>query len=68
MSMKTDIHSFRTALAQASSFGLAPPPGMIWTASQDFESSPQTRGAWTPRDGLHDHACGARKDGAAPCA
>ena len=30
--MKTGITSFRTAVAQMSSFGLAPAPSIIWAA------------------------------------
>lgn len=36
--MTTKMTSFRIAVAQASSFGLSPAPGMIWVTHEGFES------------------------------
>ena len=39
--MKPDITSFRTAVAQASNFGLSPAPGMIWEFGWDTRNEAQ---------------------------
>jgi hypothetical protein len=36
--MTTKMTSFRIAVAQASSFGLSPAPGMIWVTHEGFDS------------------------------
>jgi hypothetical protein len=48
--MTTKMTSFRIAVAQASSFGLSPAPGMIWVAHEGFESA----GRPSAKDAKHE--------------
>lgn len=51
--MNIAMTSFRIAVGQASSFGLAPAPGMIWTAREglDFDARQDVREAKHARYG-----------------
>jgi len=51
--MNIDTTSFRIAVGQASSFGLAPAPGMIWTAREglNFDAGQGVREARQARYG-----------------